>query len=530
MAISKKRLKSHLGLSLCNGLIYIQGVYNGIKPLNREAERLNLEKEFLEATIERVHEAMRAGRLTCEALVRMYLERIERYDQQGPKINAVIQVNPLVLEQAKALDAAFESNGLTGPLHGIPVLLKDNVDTSFMPTTAGCKALVGVTPDEDGWIVKQLQAAGAVILAKMNLHEFAVWGETVSSVLGQTLNPYDLTRTPGGSSGGTGAGIAADFGVIGIGTDTVNSVRSPASACCLVGFRPTLGLVSRSGIVPYSLTQDTAGPITRTVEDAVKTLDALVGFDPLDPLTASSLGNIPAEASYTAFLKTNGLQGKTIGVLRSFFGNEETHAPVNRVMAEALKVLEAEGARLVELEVALDSGRLVSETSVHLYDLKRDLGTYLEGLGDKTPYHSLEALLESGLYDPGIEENLKTAVTLSTESEDYRIRMDLRRQLQNQVLVLMEQHSLDLMVFPHQKRLVVPVGGSQVDRNGVLAAVTGFPSVVVPAGFSEPTATAPIGVPVGMELFARPWCEPVLIEAAYGFERATMIRKPPVLE
>lgn len=491
---------------------------------------MNLEKEFLEATIERLHEAMSAGKLTCEALVRMYLERIERYDQKGPKINAVIQVNPLALERAKALDAAFESEGLTGPLHGIPVLLKDNVDTSFMPTTAGCKALAGVTPDEDGWVVKRLQAAGAVILAKMNLHEFAVWGETVSSVLGQTLNPYDLTRTPGGSSGGTGAGIAADFGVIGIGTDTVNSVRSPASACCLVGFRPTLGLVSRSGIVPYSLTQDTAGPITRTVEDAVKTLDALAGYDPLDPLTALSRGNIPAETTYTAFLKPNGLHGKTIGVLRSFFGSEEVHEPVNRVMAEALKVLEAEDARLVELDAPLDSGKLISETSVHLYDLKRDLGSYLEGLGDKTPYHSIEALLESGLYDPGIEENLKTAASLSTGSEEYRIRMDQRRRLQDQVLAIMAQHGLDLIVFPHQKRLVVPVGGSQVDRNGVLGAVTGFPSVVVPAGFSEPTDTAPIGVPVGMELFARPWCEPVLIEAAYGFEQATRVRKPPLLE
>lgn len=490
---------------------------------------MELEKEFLEATIGRLHEAIRTGRLTCEALVRMYLERIERYDQKGPKINAVIQVNPLALEQAKALDEAFERGGLTGPLHGIPVLLKDNVDTSFMPTTAGCKALTGVTPDEDGWIVKRLQAAGAVILAKMNLHEFAVWGETVSSVLGQTLNPYDLTRTPGGSSGGTGAGIAADFGVIGIGTDTVNSVRSPASACCLVGFRPTLGLVSRSGIVPYSLTQDTAGPLTRTVEDAVKTLEVLAGYDPLDPLTAWSYGCTPPASTFTSFLKADGLRGKTVGVLRSFFGSDVVHEPVNQVMAEAMKVMEAEGARFVELDVELDSGQLVSETSVHLYDLKRDLGSYLEGLGDKTPYHSVEALLESGLYDPGIEENLKTAAGLSTDSDDYRQRLEMRRRLQGQVMVLMAQHGLDLIVFPHQKRLVVPVGGSQVDRNGVLGAVTGFPSVVVPAGFSEPTDTAPIGVPVGMELFARPWCEPVLIEAAYGFERAMGVRKPPVL-
>ncbi|SCZ77739.1 Asp-tRNAAsn/Glu-tRNAGln amidotransferase A subunit [Acidaminobacter hydrogenoformans DSM 2784] len=486
------------------------------------------EKVFLEATIGNLHEAMKRGELTCADLVQRYLARIERYDQQ---LNAVIRVNPYALEQARALDEAFGRSGLTGPLHGIPVLLKDNVDTSFMPTTAGSSALAQVTPDEDGWIVKRLQAAGAVILAKMNLHEFAVWGETVSSVLGQTLNPYDLTRTPGGSSGGTGAGIAADFGVIGIGTDTVNSVRSPASACCLVGLRPTLGLISRSGIVPYSLTQDTAGPITRTVEDAVKTLDALVGYDPLDPLTAWSVGHLPE--TYTAFLKPDGLTGKNIGVLRSFFGKDAVHEPVNRVMAQALKALEAGGAQLVDLTdglaAQLDSGRLISEVSVHLYDLKRDLGGYLESLGDKVPYHCLEALLASGLYHPGIEENLKTAASLDTDSEAYQQRLLLQKQLREDLMVLMAERGLDLLVFPHQKRLVVPVGGSQVDRNGVLGAVTGFPSIVVPAGFSEPTETAPIGVPVGMELLGRPWCESVLIEASYAFEQETRIRKPPVL-
>lgn len=489
---------------------------------------MNTNFVYLEATIGSLHEAMKTGALTCEALVQAYLERIEKYDLQGPAIRSVIQVNPEALRRARALDALFQEHGLTGPLHGIPVLIKDNVETSFMPTTAGSKALEGFMPKEDGWIVKRLHAAGAIVLAKVNLHEFAVWGETVSSILGQTLNPYDLTRTPGGSSGGTGAAIAANFGVIGIGTDTVNSVRSPASACCLVGFRPTLGLISRSGIVPYSLTQDTAGPLTRTVEDAARTLDALVGWDPLDPLTAWSLGHLPE--TYTTFLNPEGLKLKRIGVLRSFFGSEQVHEEVNGLMDQALKDMERLGAQLVPLDLELDSARLISEVSVHLYDLKRDLSAYLASLGDKSRYHNLKELAESGLCHPGIEDNLKTALSLETDSEDYRIRMEQRHLLQEQIMVLMAQKDLDLLVYPHQKRLVVPVGESQVDRNGVLGAVTGFPSIVVPAGFSAPSETAPVGVPVGLELMGRPWSEPLLIEAAFAFEKGTQHRKAPVMK
>lgn len=485
-----------------------------------------IKREWMEeATIGSIHEAMQRGDLTCLEVVKGYIERIEAYDKQGPKLNAIIRCNPDVEAQARALDEAFEKDGLTGPLHGIPVLLKDNVDTKDMPTTAGSKTLEHVAPDEDGWIVKRLTEAGAIILAKANLHEFAIWGETVSSILGQTLNPYDLTRTPGGSSGGTGAGIAANFGVIGIGTDTVNSVRSPASACSLVGFRPTVGLVSRSGIVPYSLTQDTAGPITRTVEDAVRTLDALVGYDAMDPITAWSVGYLPQ--TYTSFLKPYGLEGKRIGVMNCFFGQEPIHEPVNQVMAGALEALRQSGAELIDLKVTLDTATLTSEASVHLYDLKRDLGGYLNALGNKTPYHSIEDILASGRYDPGIEDNLKTAASLETDSEDYRKRLGERTTLQNQMMTLMAELKLDALVYPHQKRLVVPVGGSQLDRNGVLGAITGFPAVVVPAGFSEPTATAPIGVPVGIEFLARPWCEPVLIEIAYGFEQATHVRRGP---
>lgn len=244
-------------------LVGIGLAIHGVPTVGSAAAEFQLE----EATIEDIHAAMQSGELTSRRLVESYLDRIAAYDQKGPAINAVILVNPEALRRADELDRRFDREGLTGRLHGIPVLLKDNVETADMPTTAGSLALECFTPPEDAFIVRKLRGAGAIILAKVNLTEFAASGITRSSILGQTLNPYDLTRTPGGSSGGTGAAVAANFGVVGIGTDTVNSIRSPSSANSLVGIRPTRGLVSRSGVIPYSLTQDTAGPLARTVAE-----------------------------------------------------------------------------------------------------------------------------------------------------------------------------------------------------------------------------------------------------------------------
>lgn len=238
-------------------------------------------------SVKKFHQLLLSGELSCRELVEYYLRRIEAYDHAGPCLNALILLNPRALEEADAIDAAVRKTGrLTGKLCGVPVTLKDNVNTSDLETTAGSESLRGFTPDDDAFITKKLRAAGAIILAKANLHEFAIWGETISSILGQTLNTYDLTRTPDGSSGGTGAAIAADMGMVGIGTDTINSVRSPSSACSLVGIMPTIGMVSRSGIVPYSLTQDTAGPLCRTVADAAAVLEVISGYDKEDEETA----------------------------------------------------------------------------------------------------------------------------------------------------------------------------------------------------------------------------------------------------
>lgn len=477
-----------------------------------------------EWTISAVHEAMQQGKLTCLELVQYYLERIKKYDG---RLHSIILVNPNAEKEAAELDEKFKHSGLTGPLHGIPVILKDNVETDDMPTTAGSIALKGFEPHRNAFIVKRLKAAGALILAKANLHEFAIWGETVSSILGPTYNPYDLTRTPGGSSGGTGAAIAADFGIIGIGTDTINSVRSPSSANNLVGIRPTIGMVSRSGIVPYSLTQDTAGPLCRTVEDAARTLSVIAGYDEDDEITAWSYNKAQ---NFEGGLEKGTLEGKRIGILRSFFGKEEINRPVNEVMEKALGVLQRGGAELVEITDDIDSAWLTSEVSVHLDDFNDHLTQYLQSFpADKIPVHSLKEIYDSGKYHPVDKGNMEDALKLSTHSAHYNEKLLRQQTVKNKIMQLIASKCLDCIVYPHQQQLVCKIGDSQKQRNGVLCSVTGFPSVVVPAGFAPAGETAPLGVPVGMEIIGEPWSEKRLLMIAAAYEKAAQMRKAPVL-
>jgi len=457
--------------------------------------------------------------------MKAYIERIEAYDQNGPELNAIIHINTNAIEEARQMDDYYKAHGLKGPLHGVPVLLKDNVDTADMPTTAGSLSLDGFIPETDAFIVEQMKAAGAIIIAKTNLHEFAIWGETISSILGQTKNPYDLIRTPGGSSGGTGAAVAANFGLIGIGTDTINSIRSPASANNLIGIRPTIGLLSKAGVVPYSYTQDAIGPITRTVADGTRFLEVLRGIDPRDEKTKRSENQIPE--NLCDHLVEDGLTGKRIGVLKSFFGSEAIHIQTNNAMIDAMEVLNNGGATLVMLDEPIDAGQLVQEVSVHLHDFQDHLNDYLNQLPVGAPVHSVKEIMDSGRHHEGIRENLIKASKLSTKTEAYQERLKRRADVQKQVLALMDSLELDALLYPHQKQLVCMIGGSQNERNGVLGSVTGFPAICVPAGFSVSTETAPIGVPVGMELLGRPFSEGTLIEIAYGYEIRAKIRKEP---
>jgi Asp-tRNA(Asn)/Glu-tRNA(Gln) amidotransferase A subunit family amidase len=313
----------------------------------------------METSIDDIHKAMQAGTLTCHNLVQQYLDRIHAYDQQGPAINSMLYINPASLEQADALDQDFQRTHKLKPLGCIPIVLKDNFDTVDMPTTAGAITLKGAQPEKDAFAVKRLREAGAIILGKANMQEFASGGISVSSLGGQVKNPYDLTRTPGGSSGGTGAAVAANFAVAGTGSDTGGSIRSPSSANSLVGLRPTRGLISRDGIVPVSFTQDTIGPMTRNVADTARLLDVIVGYDPNDPVTAFSIGNIPK--TYTAFLQ-NGLKGTRLGVLTNLFGSGPEYEQVNEVMARAIDALKEQGAVIVRLEdPALDTDTLTAK-------------------------------------------------------------------------------------------------------------------------------------------------------------------------
>lgn len=458
---------------------------------------------MLELDIAKYHQSLLENEISTEDLVSFYLDRIQHFDGI---LSSIICVNPNALELARECDAALRATGkLSGSLHGVPVLVKDNIETSEMPTTAGSLSLEGFSTGKDADLVRRLKAAGAIILAKTNLHEFAIWGESISSIKGQTYNPYDLTRTPGGSSGGTGAALAANFGLVGIGTDTINSIRSPSSANNLVGIRPTVGLVSSDGIVPYSLTQDTAGPMARSVADAAAVLKVIAVREVQDARLSSQ---------------------PKIGVLRSFFGTERVNKETNRVMANVIEELGKVGCQTIEIDDQVLIGELVSNISVHLFDLKAHLNGYLKSVN--APYPSIDAILKSGLFHPGIKDNLVCANQLEITAPEYSKRLKRRILLQKQIESLFSSFQLDALVFPHQQQLVCKVGESQVQRNGALAAITGFPSVCLPAGFSAPKPHAPLGVPIGFELFGLPGSEGALIEISSRYEQQFPKRQAPI--
>jgi Asp-tRNA(Asn)/Glu-tRNA(Gln) amidotransferase A subunit family amidase len=373
-----------------------------------------------------------------------------------------------------------------------------------------------------------MRKAGAIILAKANLMEFANGGLSHSSLGGQVLNPYDLTRTPGGSSGGTGASIAANFGVLGTGTDNSQSIRSPASANSLVGVRPTRGLISRSGVMPNSLTQDAIGPITRTVKDAAEMLDVMVGYDPKDPITSFGVGKTPV--SYTAGLKADALKGARIGVMMDLFGKEERHAEVNKVMEQVIKTMEAKGATVIRFNLP-EYDKLAKVVITAPWEARTAREEYYAELGPNIPVKSYKELVASKTALPDIQSRLETefAVEDGLNDKTYKDNMLNRDKLRLAVASKMADLKLDAILYPLQKVLVVPVGSAdQPERNGTLSNSTGFPAVTFPGGFSTPTDTAPLGVPVGAEFIGGDFSEPLLLSLAYSFEQTANTRKAPL--
>jgi Asp-tRNA(Asn)/Glu-tRNA(Gln) amidotransferase A subunit family amidase len=481
--------------------------------------------DVMETTIARIHEAMSAGRLTSRQLAQMYLDRIAAYDDRGPSLNAISRVHPRALEIADSLDRIFAQTGrFVGPLHGIPVIVKDNYDTFDLPTTAGSRALLNSVPPDDAFMVGKVRAAGGIVIAKSAMAEWAFSPyETIGSAQpGYTFNPYALNRVPAGSSGGTGAAVAANLGAVGLGTDTGNSIRGPSSHNALVGIRPSRGLTSRDGIIPLFLERDVGGPMTRTVEDAARMLDVLAGADPADSVTAASAGHI-AE-TYTSFLDAGALRGARLGVVRSL-SNRRGHDPeVLQRFEEAIAELRRLGATVIDsVSVGvLDSVRVSLCSSFRL-----DVEAYFASLGPAAPVRSLQTVVDSGWYNVTVGDRLEGRLDSGNAGDPARcaeaaasvarFRAGLRHEF--------ESRRLDALIYPtwaNPPRLIGDLDSPHGDNSQSLAPPSGFPAITVPMGWVRDG-----GLPVGLQLLGVMWDEGRLIRLAYAWEQATKHRRPP---
>lgn len=483
--------------------------------------------DVVEASIADIHDAMERGQLTARALVEAYLARIEAYDKQGPALNAIVIVNPNALARADALDEAFASSGLTGPLHGIPIIVKDNYDTGDLPTTAGSLSLEGSVPPDDAFQVRRIREAGGIVLAKSNMAEFAFSPyETVGSTLpGYTRNPYAPRRVTAGSSGGTAAAVAASFGTVGLGTDTGNSIRGPSSHQSLVGIRSTMGLTSRDGIVPLNLARDIGGPMARTVADAVAVFDVLAGYDPADLVTEASLDR--RAERYTDFLNADGLTGARIGVLREM--SDDTADPeIIARLDEAVAAMDRLGATVIDpVEIPEEESSEDAGERLRCSRFRFDLNAYLAGLGPDAPVKSLADVLESRRFHPTIRQRLESADEV-TESPDEqpgcRQQVDRDEGLRTRVRAALAANELDALVYPtwdNPPRLIGDLNTPHGNNSFQVSPPTGFPAITVPMGFVGE------GLPAGLQILGDAWSEPLLIALAYAFEQGTQHRIPP---
>ena len=474
--------------------------------------------EVHEQSIVDLQAAMTAGRVTSRGLVDSYLARIQAYDQAGPRINSIVLLNPRARDDADALDRERVEKGVRGPLHGIPVLIKDNYDTVDMPTSGGALALATMQPAADAFQVKKLRDAGAVILGKTTMHELASGITNISSLTSQTRNPYDLYRTPGGSSGGTGAAIGASFAAAGMGSDTCGSIRIPAANQNLVGLRGTQGLSSRTGVMPLSSTQDIGGPLARTVTDLAIMLDATVGLDPADAITKESAGHIPK--SYRESLVEGGLKGVRIGVLRSLWGDAPEDNEVSGIGRKALDGMKAQGAEVIDVAVpGLDE--LLRESSVINDEFKFDLMAYL-ARQPNAPVKSLGDVIERGLHHDALDAQFRLRnAPEKRETEHYRQALIKRRAARAAVLATLEEHRIDAVAYPTLRRRPAALGDPQIGTNCQLSATTGLPAIAIPAGFTND------GLPIGLELLGPAWSEPALLKYAYAWEQSAKPRRPP---
>ena len=489
-------------------------------------------RDFSEVSIAELHDAMQRGEITSTELVDWYLERVDEIDRSGPELHAILEINPDARRIAAALDREWRESGPRGPLHGIPIVLKANIDTADqMYTSAGSLALAEHAPVGDAFIVKRLRDAGAVILGKSNLSEWANFRSTRSSsgwssVGGQTRNPYDPARSPCGSSSGSGVAVAANLSVVAIGTETDGSIVCPAGVNGIVGIKPTLGLVSRSGIVPIAHSQDTAGPMARSVRDAAILLTAITGIDAEDPATASA----EIHHDYSANLTADGLNGKRIGVLRSYYG-AGSNPDVEAIYTAAIEALEAQGAEIVD-DLEIDTnGMNDAEYEVLLYEFRADLAAYLvrsaaplDSLADVIAFN--EANADAVMPHFGQEIFIAAEAKGPLSDAAYTTALEESKTIaRSGIDDAMDEHDLDALIAPTNGPawMIDLVNGDAFHvGSSSLAAVSGYPNVTVPAGQVA-------GLPIGLSFIGKPWNEKQLIEIAYAFEQATGARNAPEL-
>ena len=476
-----------------------------------------------ELTIADIHDAYRAGHYTSEALVAAYLNRM---DSLNPRINAVSFRNAMALEDARALDSEFAETGVLRPLHGIPILIKDNINTAGMPTTAGARALQDYVPTSDAFVVQRLRDAGAILIAKTNMAEWAFSARhTKSSTIGTTRNPYNLNRVPAGSSGGTAAAVAANLATAGLGTDTGNSIRGPSSHTALVGFRTTLGMASRDGIVPLYLRNDVVGPMCRTVEDATRLMQAMAGPDPADTLTAYGAGRV--ETDYLRYLDTAGLQGARIGVLR-VLSDDAPYSGIKRLFEQSLSDMTRLGATVVDSVAVPDFNELRRGQWCNTF--RADVEEFLRVYAPDEGVHTLDDIIRKGTLSDFAHDRLHDARRVATDTDrpcgdaytDPR-RVAFREAIER----TMDSLQLDALVFPtwnHPPALINnPHGGYRGDNSQIISPHTGQPGFTVPMGFTD------LGLPAGVQFLGRMYAEPTLVKLCYAYEQGTHHRHPPVV-
>ena len=503
------------------------------QPVSKEIQNRGFESLGLqEQSITQIQNGYKNGDYTITEVVQAYLDRIKEIDKDGPTLNSIIQINPDAIQIAEMLDKEMAEGKIRGPLHGIPIVLKDNIDThDKMATTAGSRALMNSFPLKDSFIAKQLKDAGAIIIGKANLSEWANFrGELSTSgwsgIGGQAKNPYILSRNPCGSSAGSAIAVSANLTMLAIGTETNGSIVCPSTSNGIVGIKPTVGLASRSGIIPISFTQDTPGPMARTVSDAAICLGAIVGVDSADEKTWASQGKVYKD--YTQFLKKDGLKGKRLGLYKAPFGS---NYKVDELMNQTVEFLKSQGAEIIEIEKIMDDEVGNYSFEVMLYEYKDGLNKYFESLGPDAPIKSLEELIafnesdsiELKYFNQKYLEMAQKKGDLSTQEYQEALAKMLKGSREEGMDKVMDEHDLDAIIAPTGGPAWLTDltnGDSYQLGSSSPAAQSGYPNITVPMGFIDE-------LPVGISFFGRAWSEPILIEIAYAFENATNYRKSP---